>query len=82
MTSFLPEYCVLPRDPIDPRFVLSFNVQSEHYLEDAIQFFEEYGFVVFRNIFTDEQCSETREAMWRIIEDANPGFIRYYFPSS
>ena len=79
MTASFPEYCLLPRDPLDATYVLSFNVLSEcgKGMASAVAFFEEYGFVVVREIFDDKQCEDTREAMWRIIETANQGFIRW-----
>jgi hypothetical protein len=30
--------------------------------------------VVFRNIYSLEECEKTRTTMWNIVEDKNPGF--------
>ena len=77
MMSSFPEYCLLPRDPIDERYVLSFRIDgSEEGTASAVEFFAEYGFVVVSNIFSDHNCRDTRESMWAIIENAHPGFVR------
>ena len=57
-------------DSEDHRYIKSFTVLE---LETAKAFFDEYGFVVWRGIYTSEECRVSREAMWRVIENANPG---------
>ena len=77
MMSAFPGYCLLPRDPTDDRYVLSFPIDGcEEGTALAVEFFAEYGFVVVSNIFSDQDCSDTRESMWAIIEKAYPGFVR------
>lgn len=63
----------IPMDAEDSRYCLSFDTSNK---KAAIDFFEEYGFVVFRNIFSADQCESSREAMWNIIETSYPGLIR------
>lgn len=68
------EKIAIPRDELDPCYVQSFSV------DDAINslcFYEEWGFVVFRDVFNNEECQKTREAMWEIIEIQSPGFLRH-----
>jgi len=62
----------LLRDPSDPRYVISFDVDDAA----AGAHFSDWGFVVFRDVFTPAECSETRDAMWSVIEEGNPGFLR------
>lgn len=77
MISPFPELCLIPRDPVDRRFALSFDVgSSTDERELAVEFFAEYGFVVVSNVFSDQECRDTRESMWSIIEKAHPGFLR------
>jgi hypothetical protein len=69
-----PEYCEIPRDSEDSRFTKSFDVENN--IQLAVEFFKQYGFVVVKNIFSDEECEQTREGMWKIIETAHEGFKR------
>ena len=58
----------VPRD--SEGYVKSFDIVN--YTEaDAIAaraFFEQYGFVVFANVFTPEQCAATIVDIWDVIE--------------
>ena len=42
----------------------------------ARAFYEQHGFVVFRDVFSAEECEDTRSAMWDIVEEGNPGLRR------
>jgi hypothetical protein len=54
----------VPRDPKEPEFCLSFtNDQKEEYKK----FFNEYGFVVIRDVLSREQIKATIEEVWDII---------------
>lgn len=44
--------------------------------EEAAAFFHEWGFIVFRDIFTADECAATRDAMWSVVENAHPGLLR------
>jgi hypothetical protein len=58
------EFTSLPRDTDDDRYILSFDVNTDNtnntdnmdlnndIMNDALRFYNEYGFVVFRNVFT------------------------------
>ena len=35
---------------------------------DILQFFEDYGFVVIRDVLTEEECEATIDEMWTYIE--------------
>lgn len=41
-----------------------------------LAFFEEYGYVVVKDLFTPAECLANREAMWEVLEAANPGMSR------
>lgn len=69
LLSELPAMAI-PRDPVDSNFVLSFEPSDP----SSKQFFDHFGFVVFRNVYTPEECERTRSAMWNIVEEKNPGF--------
>lgn len=60
----------------DPRFVRSFLIGADAGGESALRFYREHGFVVFRNVFTKDECQQTCDAMWSFAEDSNPGFLR------
>lgn len=76
MATIYPPYSPVPRDPVDHRYAISFDAEKTSTDGDAAIFFEEYGFVVIRNIFTNEECANTRDAMWSIIEKSHKGFDR------
>lgn len=71
----ISEFCDISveRDSIDSRYALSFTVDA---IENACSFFENYGFVVFNSIFSEEECRCTRNAMWKIMETSCPGLSR------
>jgi len=58
----------LPRDPDEAIYVKSFDSRNREEIHEASSFLREWGFVVLSNVFTAEECSETRDAMWSIIE--------------
>jgi hypothetical protein len=64
----------IPCDEEDGCYTKSFPVCSEENT-GMLDFFREYGFVVVRDVFTAQECSDTRQAMWSILESSNPGFI-------
>ena len=67
------EKVIIPCDDLDPRFTLSFSREN---IPESLRFFNMYGFVVYRNIFSPDECQSTREAMWSIVEEANIGVKR------
>jgi hypothetical protein len=69
----LPLLEFLPRDTADFRYVVSFPSENE---EEIANFFNEYGFVVIKDVFSVEECERTRSAMWEIIEEKNPAVSR------
>ncbi len=80
-TSFLnelPKIDKLPECEFDPKYTFSFDccdltIIPEREIRD---FFDEYGFVVLRNVFPKEDCQKTRNAMWEILESGNPQLKR------
>jgi hypothetical protein len=59
---------IIPRDCNG--YVMSFDISSSNdlMLSNACTFFEKYGFVVFANVFSPEQCTLTIADIWDIIE--------------
>lgn len=45
-------------------------------MKEIKEFYDEFGYVVLQGVFNSEQCARTRDAMWEILEDANPGMKR------
>ena len=67
----------VPRDA--EGFVQSFDInnneQSE--IEKARAFFDEYGFVVFSNVYTPEECAATIDDIWNVIESSTRQSLRH-----
>lgn len=72
--SGLPYVSDLPRDEEDSRFVKSFDCKDSAGTASAVEFFNQFGFVVLESIFDATDCVTTRNAMWSILETANPEF--------
>ncbi len=70
----LPVLESLPCDDDDNRFAKSFDCVDSASTAAAVEFFNEYGFVVLRSVFDASECEKTREAMWNILESSNPEF--------
>lgn len=68
--SALP-YLELPRDDEDWRFVQSFKV---HDAAAAREFFDVYGFVVYRDVLTPEESAASRGEILSYIERTREGF--------
>jgi hypothetical protein len=64
---------LIERDSSDPRFTVSFNIDS---IDEARTFFDEFGFVVFNSVLSEEDCVCSRDAMWKIVEESCPGLSR------
>lgn len=65
------QYTELPRDEQDCRFIKSFEVGES---TEILQFFEEYGFVVIRNVLTPDECSQTIMEMFDHVKKSCPSF--------
>lgn len=50
--------------------------EEEEIMEELMAFYNEYGFVVCHGIFDEVECEAARDAMWSILEEANPGMKR------
>jgi hypothetical protein len=61
----------VPRDPEDKRYSVSFDHRTA--AQQVLEFFETFGFVVWREIFTAEECVRTRNAMWDGLTQLCPG---------
>jgi len=56
---------IVPRD--SEGYVKGFDISNVK-IDDARAFFDRYGFVVFENVFTPEQCAATISDIWNVIE--------------
>lgn len=61
----------VPLDESCELYVKSFNCTED--LQDSIEFFNEYGFVVYNNVYNSSECSNTRNAMWEVMENEYEG---------
>jgi hypothetical protein len=65
----------LLKDELNPVYSHSFDISTSiHALENALKYFNEYGYVVISNVFDSNECTNTRQAMWEILESSNPEF--------
>lgn len=55
----------VPVDPTDKRYTISFSVNQE---DEAKKFFNEYGFVVIRDILSHDECQQTLSEIFDILE--------------
>jgi hypothetical protein len=62
-TGKYPCKCVVPTSH-DCRFVRDFDLDSSCDVNLALDFFKEYGFVVWRNILEPDECAATCSEMW------------------
>lgn len=60
----LSEY-IVPRDEEDPRYIKSFTVDQD---KEILDFFKTFGFVVVRNVLSKEDCQNTVDEMFSILE--------------
>ena len=61
-------YIEIPKDNNDPEYAKSFDINNDDDMHEALDFIKEYGYVVIRNVYNTEECEETRDEMWSIIE--------------
>ncbi|AYV85468.1 MAG: phytanoyl-CoA dioxygenase family protein [Satyrvirus sp.] len=73
--DFRCTYLEPPVDEDDYRFIKSFNA-NQISNPDAINFFDEYGFIVVRDVLTREECQMTIDEMFSYIEKNYEGFDR------
>lgn len=75
----------VPREANDSRFTHSFDLtHNEGRSADDIEaeakaardFFEEWGFVVFANVLSPQECSDTLSEIWATLEERTPGLNR------
>lgn len=72
-----PGYLEIPRDSEDYRYTLSFDAASaEVNWNDVTTFFDEYGFVVLRNVLSENDCENTLDTIWSTLESEVRGFDR------
>lgn len=68
-------YTEIPLDEKDARYCRSFSVDES--TSDTVQdFFEEYGFVVFRDVISTYECSQTIDSIWDHFEKITPTIKR------
>lgn len=78
-----PPPCDIPRDPVDPRYSLSFDAlslfcetKSTSTHQAALDFFNEYGYVVFSNVLSLSECEATETEIWEHLEEKISGLHR------
>lgn len=77
----LPKLATLPCDPENPQYARSFDARGLQLLEspsrhEMKRFFDQYGYVIVSNLYSSEECSASRDAMWQVVESTNPGMSR------
>lgn len=73
-----PEYNDIPRDPSDWRYTQSFCVaDGSNSWEEVRRFFQEWGFVVLRQVLSQRECRATLDTMWETIEHTTQGISRH-----
>eukprot|EP01098_Paradermamoeba_levis_P014634 TRINITY_DN706_c0_g1_i1.p1 TRINITY_DN706_c0_g1~~TRINITY_DN706_c0_g1_i1.p1 ORF type:complete len:328 (-),score=63.03 TRINITY_DN706_c0_g1_i1:86-1069(-) len=70
------DYLDIPRDEEDFRFTQSFDLAQELDVGAVLEFFDTFGFVVFKNALTPEECEATKAEMFSWIESQTPEFKR------
>lgn len=68
------DYTEIPFDG-DYRFMKSFSI-DECNTDEVHNFFDIYGFVIFRNVLSERECLETIDDMWNLIREQNPRVCR------
>jgi len=59
-------YYEVPREEEDYRFVQSFSLDSQE--EEALEFFNEFGFVVFNGILNEDECQKSVDELFQLCE--------------
>lgn len=68
-----PEPHNLPRDKDDQRWTQSFTL---HERKEALAFWHEWGFVIFRDILSADECIATQSEIWDYLETRHTGVSR------
>ncbi|CAJ1961445.1 unnamed protein product [Cylindrotheca closterium] len=68
-------YKEIPLEEDDARYSQSFAV-DEATSETVQDFFEAFGFVVFRDVISSDECSQTIDSMWSHLEKITPSLER------
>ena len=64
----------LPRERDDPRWTESFDPIAQR--AEAAAFWNEWGFVVFRDVLSASECDATVAEIWHTLEERTPGLSR------
>jgi hypothetical protein len=65
----------IPVDEDEPLYSKSFSV-DEAVQDEVHTFFDEYGFVIFRDVITSNTCKAVIDDIWNLMEEATPGINR------
>jgi len=68
----IPTFMEIPVDEEDPRFSLSFDPNNEGEVPVANASFDRFGFVIFRNVLTKEECDEQFADMTAFLQEQFP----------
>mmetsp|Transcript_29665 Transcript_29665/g.34926 ORF Transcript_29665/g.34926 Transcript_29665/m.34926 type:complete len:395 (-) Transcript_29665:121-1305(-) len=72
-TSIIPDKIQIPVDEADCRFTQSFAVDASR-SKEAESFFNQFGFIIFKDVIEPSLCKQVRCSMWSHLEDTIPGF--------
>jgi hypothetical protein len=65
MSIYVPPVHKVPKDKDDSHYLKSF---SKDQVEEYIQFFNEFGFVVVRDVLNQKECDDTIDDIWNYLE--------------
>jgi len=74
-----PAHMNLPID--DEGFIVSFSLSPDSTEVSAVQFYQKFGFVIFRDILEPEECNASQCEIWDALEQQYPGLHRSSIPS-
>jgi len=76
-TTFKFQLDYPPRDEDDPTYMKSFDLSFPNADQDILQFFQQFGFVVVRDVLTPDQCDQTLSDLFTSLEvNSNHQFNR------
>jgi len=68
-------YLHIPMDEEDYRYTKSFTV-DEAVSDDAMQFYDTYGFIIFKNVLSYADCQSTFDDFWSLLEEQKNSTLR------
>jgi len=81
LSETLQSYFV-ERDEQDPSYIKSFDLSLPNAEQEILSFFDEFGFVVVRNVLTEQQCNNTTNDLFSTIESLSGSKFNRSSPST